>query len=338
MRPEHNGLAGECRLEQVVAAGGNKAAADKDDVRQLEDSRQLADCVEQENLRRIELRRKSLVGGFESRTTNEAQPRAREQLSDRFKTGRMARGEDQQRPWMRTADLFPRFQDQRLFVRHRTRRHHDRTASRCCQGLPQNARQPADLGRASVEFQVSGHHHTTSRDAQKPKSLGIALGLGANAVDVFEHAAHERAEQSIASERPVGEARIHQHDSGPELVGGAQEIGPQLSFDNNERGRPDSSDHSPGGARPIQRHVEAAGHSRRGAGGCGRVRSTWVVTVPAAATPSAITDRRYRRRSRQPAFTRRAARRSHVAHENLAIRVTPLKLSDQSGDRQRLTH
>src|SRR5205823_680134 len=127
VRPERNGLAGECRLEQVVAAGGNEAAAYKDDVRQLEDSRQLADRVEQENLRRLELRRQFLVGGFESRTTNEAQPRAREQLSDRFKTGRMARGEDQQRSWMRTADLFPRFQDQRLFARHGTRRYHDGT-------------------------------------------------------------------------------------------------------------------------------------------------------------------------------------------------------------------
>src|SRR3989454_1993627 len=75
VRPEHNGFARECRLEQVVAAGGNEAAADKHDVRQLEDSSELADRVEQENLRRLELRCQLLAGGFESRTANEAQPR-----------------------------------------------------------------------------------------------------------------------------------------------------------------------------------------------------------------------------------------------------------------------
>jgi len=70
---EQNGLTPESRFEQVVTTRRNEAAAHKDDVCQLEDPRQLADRVEQQNLRRFKLRCELRVSGFERGAAHEAQ-------------------------------------------------------------------------------------------------------------------------------------------------------------------------------------------------------------------------------------------------------------------------
>ena len=217
-------------------------------------------------------------------------------------TRRVPRSKDHEGFRVMRAHLAPGFQNNRLLARHRARRNQDGRASRCGDGFREDAGKSRRAGRLRIEFQISRQNHALRQRTQLPEAFGIGLRLRADHIHIFEHAAHERAQQAVAPEGARGEARVDKNNPRSGIVRGAQKVWPQLRLYNHQQGRLNSVQRRLHRSPPIQGQVEPAGH--RG----------------------------------DSAFSGRASRRSNAAHENLPARKNRLHLARQPLDRQGLAH
>ena len=111
-----------------------------------------------------------------------------------------------------------------------------------------------------VELQAAGHGHARRVRAEILQPMRRLLALHAEAIDVGQHAAEERADQLVARVRPrrnpaVDDGRLH-----AALAARAEQVRPDLGLHHDEETRLHQIQRAPDGEHPVERKVEHAVH------------------------------------------------------------------------------
>nr|GEU28095.1 hypothetical protein [Tanacetum cinerariifolium] len=238
VRADHHGLAQRRRLDQVLAAQRQQAAAHESDVAGRVICEHLAHRVAQQHVGRgID------AGGRGSRlraaqrqraAALHGQPCRRHQLLHFGKPLRVARHEQQQRPGRQTgARLAVRVQDQGFlpFPGAGAQQHRPRPnrAAAGVDGLAQRrARGQRGRWHHHVELDAAGHFH--ARRAQRAHAGGIGLGLRSDQRHAVRRFADQRAKALGLAQRALRQAGVGQHHGHAAPAARGDQVGPDLGF------------------------------------------------------------------------------------------------------------
>ena len=151
--PHHNGHAELRRLQGVVSAGGNQAAADKGDRGQRVDRRQLADGVEEHDLTWAEWLHRAGRLGTPIGALDPGDGGALKERSDCGEPLWMAGSQHQDELRIGLEKAWPGCKKRGFFPIERTAGNNETHAVRAC---PQQAGRLGLFGGAHIEFEVSG--------------------------------------------------------------------------------------------------------------------------------------------------------------------------------------
>ena len=268
VRTEDHGLAEHGGLEDVVAAVVGQAPADKHHGRHLIELRQLAERIEHDDVgARLGVDRE--LGS--SRRDVPGLARDPLHLGEPF---RLTRRQDHEHVRLRVLDPLERLQHGRLFAPHGAAGDDDGPARRDPeepqQALARFAVRAARAGRRRrlerIELQAAGHGHPRRVRAEIDQTAGRLLALHAEAIDVGQHAAEERANQAVARVRPRRDAAVDDGGLHPALAAFAEQVGPDLGLHHDEEPRLHQAEGAAHDERPVERKVEHGVHDAAEAG------------------------------------------------------------------------
>ena len=254
VRPEHHRLAPGGRLDHVVPADGDQAAAQEHDGGRLKQPRQLADGIEHHDVGRA-----GPVPGKPAAAHGREAPPGRERGHLGAALG-MPRREHQQRLGPAAADLPEGVEHGRLFARMGARGDQHRPLRREPQRPAQGLAGPrvGARRRRGVELQVAGRRHPVAGRPEVDEAARRLRALGAAAVHVGEHPAEQEPRQTVARIRAVGDAPVHEHRPHPAPRAAPQQVGPQLGLDRQKQHRPHPVEHPVDGRRQVEGKIEQA--------------------------------------------------------------------------------
>ena len=109
-----------------------------------------------------------------------------------------------------------------------------------------------------IELQAAGDDDLLARGAEIDDAARGFFALHAEAIDVGQHAAEQRAHEAIARIRAAGDAAVGEHRGDAARAAGAQQVRPDLRLHHHEQARFDDVERARDGDGPVERKVEHA--------------------------------------------------------------------------------
>jgi hypothetical protein len=117
----------------------------------------------------------------------------------------------------------------------------------------------ADAGPVErIELQAPGDDDFFARGAEIDDPARGFLALHAEAIDVGQHAAEQRAHEAIARIRARRDAAVGEHGGDAAGAAGAQQVRPNLRLHHHEQARFDDVERAVDGEGPVVRKIEDA--------------------------------------------------------------------------------
>lgn len=258
VRPDQHRHADRARLDQVLAAERQQAAADERDVGGCIVRAQFAHRIAEQH-RDVGRQRgggRPACGGGRRvvrpfGAAHVAQPAPLDERRDFGEALRMTRHEDQQRARRLQRDEC--VEHERLFAVARARGHpHGPLADRRAPCAPARG----ELGRCRhVELQIAEHRDVAR--AERSQALRVGGALREHAREAAEHVARGGAEFRRAPERARRHPRVRQHERHVGAAAFVNERRPDLGLHHEPERRPPCAQEAPHGARQIVRQVAA---------------------------------------------------------------------------------
>ncbi len=290
VRPHHDRHAELRRLQRIVAARRNQAAADEGHAGQRVDRRQFADRVEQDNLRRAaassaRLRRSNPTAASRLCPTSRAAQRPRQIAQDGAGQG-PSRVADRRPASLGHASSSAASSPSSVLPATTNRKpppdaFKSRVASASCAARTSNLRLPATETRSGAQPSASS------------RSASVSL-CASTRLRPTQQRPPQRTQLPVARPGAVGDARVHHRDRNSAAEAAVQQIRPELRLRQDQHARLERVKIRAHGPRQIERAVEdairaeaLAGQRLAGArGGGDRDENT-----PAAPYSSALTSR-----------------------------------------------
>lgn len=152
---------------------------------------------------------------------------------------------------------FERAEDQRFFARCCAPGDNERAVG----GESKASRQLFDSCRlvrwgTRIPLHIADDVHAFPGGTQFAHPAGVLFALQEQEAEVFEDASHERANPSVSAERAIREATAHQQDRNVSSGALAQEIRPDLRFQDKDEAWMKSLQSARDGEGPIEREID----------------------------------------------------------------------------------
>ena len=287
-RAEDGDLAEGGRFENVVAAGIDEGAADKDAVGEAIEGGEFADGVEEEDGGVV---RDGVfgavgcgcgvgIGKSEFGAADEFAMGFLDEFGGRGEALGLAGSEDQQGLWEIALDDAEGDEGERLFGGDDTSGDDERTAVAALAFLFQPLREGSGSGKLLIVFEIAADRDAAGRSAKGFDAVGVLLGLHQKGGGVGERGLQERLEVEAkgsqvalpAGERAVRDASADEENGNFALGGFAEEIGPDFGFEDDDESGLRGVKHAADAEDPVEREVDEGvgeGHTFSGEGVAG---------------------------------------------------------------------
>ena len=251
--PDDDRLAVRRRLQDVVTAVRDEAAADVDDVTDAVDSAELADRIEDHDVVTVA----RLFQKF--RAACDGKPLVPAERGDFRRAQKLPRRNDE----LGLGELFPkcgkRLKDGRLLTAMRAACEKNATIlakSHFTQEL--FLLREAHVRVRLIEFRIPRDGHKLGRCAEAHDVLGVDGRLHGELPNRADHIVKDAVQMLVALDALVADAPIDHHDGNLELLRHPQEVRPKFRLDGHEDARMDAAQDAAGAPRKIEREVDDA--------------------------------------------------------------------------------
>jgi len=114
------------------------------------------------------------------------------------------------------------------------------------------------FGGADVEFQIAGYDDAIWAAADCYQAVGVSLGLGEDSINAAEKGTPETAKEAVTRPGAVRDAGVDHGDGDLPAAAGAEQVGPELSFSQDEEAGAEGAKPGADGPGQIERTIENA--------------------------------------------------------------------------------